>query len=327
MSSTILVAGGAGYIGSVTAQLLIDAGHRVLVVDDLSRGHRAAVPQGAELTCARVGDVQAISELLRSNRVDSVFHFCAHSLVGESMRDPALYYENNLIQGKLLLDAMIAADVKHMIFSSTCAIFGLPQSVPILEDDPMRPANPYGETKYAFERMLHWYHEVYGLNYTALRYFNACGATATHGEHHDPETHLIPLVLFTAMGKREQIEIYGTDYETRDGTCVRDYIHVLDLAAAHLTAFEQCRDRVAYYNLGNGAGFTVREVIDAARRVTGRPIQVHEGPRRAGDPPVLVGGTEKINRELGWSPEHTELDQIIESAWRWHSAHPDGYPG
>lgn len=322
----ILVAGGAGYIGSITAWLLLEHGHEVVVYDNLCRGHRGAVPQGAVFVEAELGDSDTLRKTFRQHRIDSVMHFAAHSLVGESMERPEIYYENNVVVGKRILDAMRAEEVPFIVFSSTCAIFGEPDVFPMHEDLPKQPTNVYGETKLIFENMLQWYHEIHGQNATCLRYFNASGAYGGLGEDHDPETHLIPLVLQVALGKRENIVIFGDDYLTPDGTCIRDYIHIYDLAQAHILALEKCREGAHAFNLGNGDGYSVKQVIDTAREVTGHPISTVVGDRRPGDPPKLVGSSEKIKKELGWEPKYPALADIIESAWKWHSANPDGYP-
>ncbi len=321
----VLVAGGAGYIGSVTAAELLTQGHRVVVYDNLDRGHRAAVPKGAAFVHADLGDAATLRQTFAENKIDAVMHFAAHSQVGESMQKPELYYENNVVVGKVILDAMRAEGVNYIIFSSTCATFGEPQQLPITEDLPQLPTNPYGETKLAFERMLYWYHTVHGLNYTILRYFNACGAAYDLGEDHDPESHIIPIVLQAALGQRDKVTIFGDDYPTQDGTCVRDYIHILDLARAHILAMDKKMDTASHYNLGNGNGYSVKEVIEVARKVTGKSIQAVIGERRPGDPPLLIGSAEKIIRELDWQPVYPDLESIVKSAWEWHQAHPHGY--
>lgn len=322
---SILVAGGAGYIGSVTAAQLLDSGYEVVVYDDLSRGHRAAVPQKATFVQAQLGDTDTLVRTFRKYNVDAVMHFAAHSQVPESMRFPEIYYENNVVVGKRMLDAMRQADVNFIIFSSTCATFGDPEIIPIHESVPQKPANPYGETKLAFERMLHWYHEIHGLNYSILRYFNAAGSAHGLGEDHRPESHLIPLVLQVALGKRKQIAIFGDDYPTPDGTCIRDYIHIADLAQAHILAMEKKRSEASHFNLGNGSGYSVKEVIASARQVTGREIPTVLEPRRPGDPPRLIGDNAKIKRELGWEPRFPGLREMIATAWEWHRRNPDGY--
>lgn len=322
----VLVTGGAGYIGSVTAQALLDAGHRVVVVDDLTTGHRDAVPAAARLVVHDVGDAEAMRALMAEERVEAVMHFAALSLVGDSMRQPLRYYRRNVGAAIGLLEACAAAGVGRFVLSSTAAVYGTPTSVPIPETAELRPESVYGETKLAIERLLHWLSVTQGLGYAALRYFNAAGAAGGRGEDHRPETHLIPLVLQAALGRLEEVTVFGTDYPTPDGTAVRDYVHVEDLAAAHVLALEALEPgRGAAYNLGNGAGFSVREVIDACRRVTGVDLRVREGPRRAGDPPVLVADASRAAAELGWRPRHTSLDAIVASAWEWHRSHPEGY--
>jgi UDP-glucose 4-epimerase len=321
----VLVAGGAGYIGSITSAQLLAEGHRVVVYDNLDRGHREAVPQGAHFVQGELADTPKLVAAFREHEIDTVMHFAAHSLVPESMTKPELYYENNVVVGKRILDAMQLAGVGFIIFSSTCATFGEPDEIPIHEQVRQLPTNTYGETKFAFERMLGWYHRIHGLNHCILRYFNAAGAAHGLGEDHQPETHLIPIVLQVALGQREHIAIYGEDYPTPDGTCVRDYIHVLDLAQAHILAMEKRHDQATNFNLGNGKGYSVQEVIDVARRVTGHPIPAEVAPRRPGDPPVLVGASEKVKRELGWQPKFPDLESIVASAWEWHQANPQGY--
>ncbi|MFL6541545.1 MAG: UDP-glucose 4-epimerase GalE [Chthoniobacterales bacterium] len=319
----ILVVGGAGYIGSICSELLLNEGHRVIVFDNLGEGHRRAVDPRARLIEGDLADARTVELAVRSANVEAVMHFAANALVGESMQNPSKYFRNNIANGVNLLDAMIAADVKHFVFSSTCAIFGPPERVPIDETLPKNPINPYGESKLAFERILRWYSEIHGLRCVSLRYFNAAGASERFGEDHRVETHLIPNVLKTALGQKPQVEIFGTDYQTPDGTCIRDYIHIFDLAQAHILALNA--GQTEFYNLGTGGGSSVREVIDASRRVTGREIPVVEQPRRAGDPPRLIASSEKIKRELGWSPKFQQLDAIIESAWQWHQKFPNGY--
>ena len=321
----VLVAGGAGYIGSVTAAELLRQGHEVVVYDNLERGHRRAVPQEATFVEADLGDYRTLVVTLREHGIDTIMYFAAHSLVGESMEKPELYYENNVVVGKRVLDAMHAVGVNYIVFSSTCATFGEPATLPITEDLPQAPTNPYGETKLAFERMLRWYHQIHRVNYTILRYFNAAGAAHGLGEDHHPETHLIPILLDVALGQRETAVIFGDDYPTPDGTCIRDYIHIFDLAQAHILAMEKKRDTAAHYNLGNGNGYSVKEVIEAARLVTGHAIPAQIGPRRPGDPPALVGSSEKIARELDWRPRYPDLESIIRSAWEWRQCFPKGY--
>ncbi len=316
----VLVTGGAGYIGSVVSEVLLDGGHQVLVVDNLEKGRRDAVPERAAFAQLDVLDVDGMTCAMRGFATDAVVHMAAHSLVGESVTDPRKYYRNNVTGGLALLDAMRAAGVDRLVFSSTAAVYGEPARQPIVEDDPLVPTNPYGATKLAFEQALAWYRQAYGLRSISLRYFNAAGATARRGERHDPETHLIPLVLQAAAGRRPYVTVFGTDYPTPDGTCVRDYIHVEDLARAHVLALCALATPPvrAHYNLGcGGTGFSVRQVIDAARRVTGRAIAEVVADRRTGDPAVLVASSDRIRAELGWHPRHTRLDDIIASAWNW----------
>jgi len=322
----VLVTGGAGYIGSVVAEELIADGHEVVVYDNLAKGHRGAVVEGAAFVEGDLLDAEALRRALAEGATEAVIHMAAHSLVGESVAEPAKYYRNNLTAGLALLDAMRASGVGRLVFSSTAAVYGEPEKQPIEESDPTNPTNPYGETKLAFERALGWYERAHGLRYCSLRYFNAAGATERCGEVHDPETHLIPIVLQAAAGRRTHVEVYGDDYPTRDGTCVRDYIHVVDLARAHVLALGILGERSAVYNLGcGGDGYTVREVIDAARSVTGRDIAVRAAPRRPGDPAVLVASSKRIRRDLGWEPRFQDLNLIIRSAWEWMQTHPEGY--
>ncbi len=319
----ILVVGGAGYIGSVCAELLLDEGHAVCVYDNLSEGHRQAVDSRAEFVEGDLAGMEGIQATLASFKPDAVMHFAASALVPESMANPSKYFRNNISNGLNLLDAMIAAGVRQLVFSSTCAIFGPPERVPIDETLPQRPINPYGESKLAFEKILHWYGEIHGLRFVALRYFNAAGASERFGEEHRIETHLIPNVLKVALGQKPHVEIYGTDYDTPDGTCIRDYIHILDLARAHILALKAPAS--AFYNLGTGGGTSVREVIESCRKITGHEIPVVEKPRRPGDPARLIAASEKIQRELGWQPKFQRIDAIIESAWKWHQKFPNGY--
>ena len=319
----ILVVGGAGYIGSVCAELLLDHGHGLTIFDNLSEGHRRALDPRAEFVEGDLVDRQSIEKTLTKQQPDAVMHFAANALVGESMQNPSKYFRNNIANGLNLLDAMISAGVGKIIFSSTCAIFGPPERVPIDETILPRPINPYGESKLAFEKILRWYSEIHGLKFVSLRYFNAAGASAKFGEDHRVETHLIPNVLKVALGEKRHVEIFGTDYETPDGTCVRDYIHIIDLARAHILALNATKSD--FYNLGTGGGASVREVIDSCRKITGRKIDIVERPRRPGDPPRLIASSEKIKRELGWKPEFQSLDAIIESAWKWHQKFPRGY--
>lgn len=325
----LLVLGGAGYIGSHTALELIKKGHEVVVVDNLVTGYVKAVPEKATFYQGDIRDFDFLDDLFKKEKIDAVIHFAAFSLVGESVTNPLKYYDNNLYGTKVLLDAMIKNDIKKIVFSSTAATYGEPENIPILETDRTCPTNPYGETKLAMEKMFHQASKAHGLSYVSLRYFNACGADATGqiGEAHNPESHLIPLVLQVPNGKRESVSIYGTDYDTPDGTCIRDYIHVTDLAEAHILAVEYLAKggESNIFNLGNGVGYSVREVIETARRVTGHPIPATEVPRRAGDPARLVASGEKAKNILGWEPKIKQLDEIVESAWKWHRKHPDGY--
>ena len=322
----VLVAGGCGYIGSVVAESLLTAGHEVVVYDSLVTGHRSAVPEAAVFVRGDLADAEALEDLFSRYDFDAVMHFAAFIQAGESMEKPGLYFQNNVCNSLRLIEKVAQRGVKRFVFSSTAAVYGEPKDGLISEDDPLAPANTYGETKLMIERMLHWYGEIYGLRYAALRYFNAAGAAGARGEDHLPETHLIPLVLQVPLGKREHIRIYGSDYPTPDGTCIRDYIHIADLASAHLLALEALAERPNLtYNLGNGKGYSVREVIDVAREVTGHPIPAVEVPRRPGDAPVLVASSERISRELGWQPRYPALVDIVRSAWAWHSAHPNGY--
>ena len=321
----VLVTGGAGYIGSVIVEELIREGDQVTVLDNLYQGHRAAVHPQAEFVLADLADAGAVNDLFARQRFDAVMHFAANSLVGESVQDPLKYVGDNVVNGINLLRAMNQYGVRRFILSSTANLFDQPEELPITEEEQIIPGSPYGESKFILERMLHWLDRIHGLRYAALRYFNAAGATPQRGEDHSPETHLIPLVLQVALGQREQIQIYGNDYPTRDGTCVRDYIHVTDLAQAHILALRTLDEGSRTYNLGNGQGYTVREVIETARQVTGHPIPAVDAPRRPGDPPELVAGSDKIRRDLGWQPRFPDLSDIVQSAWNWHQTHPRGY--
>jgi len=314
----ILVTGGAGYIGGMVAIVLARQGHTVVVYDNFCHSTRDLLPAGASLVQGDLADRPRLENLLASG-FDGVMHLAALIEAGESMRVPEVYFRNNTASSLSLLESMISTGVHRIVFSSTAAVYGQPDVTPIPEDAPLRPTNPYGESKLLVEKMLSWMYRVHGLRYASLRYFNVAGAMAGRGEAHEPESHLIPLVLDVALGRRDRIKIYGDDYPTPDGTCIRDYIHVEDLAEAHLLAYQALEDREQLiYNLGNGAGFSVREVIESARRVTGHPIPVDVVPRRPGDPAVLIASSEKIGRELGWKPRHTSLDAIIASAWEWH---------
>jgi UDP-glucose-4-epimerase GalE len=323
----ILVTGGAGYIGSHAVRLFLGRGHDVWVYDNLSMGHRAAVPAD-RLIVGDLADVAHLDQEILVRRIEAVVHFAAFAFVGESVREPAKYFQNNLVNTLNLMDCLRRNRVWRFVFSSTCATYGIPQKVPITEDEPQKPINPYGEGKLAVEWALADYAAAYQWGYAALRYFNAAGASpdGTIGEDHDPETHIIPLVIMAAMGQRPNIEIYGTDYATPDGTCIRDYIHVDDLAEAHLLALEQLEPgKGLRYNLGTGRGYTVREVIRTVEEVTGKKVPVKEGPRRPGDPGALVAASAKAQRELGWKPRYPDLRPIVETAWNWHRNHPTGY--
>jgi len=326
----ILVTGGAGYVGAVSVEALLAAGHEVVVLDDLTTGHREAVPTDASLRQGTYTDEAATTRLLADDGIEAILHCAARSLVGESIADPSKYYRDNIAGGIALLEAARAAGVDRVVFSSTAAVYGVPDATPIPEDAPLRPINPYGESKRTFEGALAWYGRAYGLRSVSLRYFNVAGATETIGEVHDPETHLIPTVLAAAEGKTE-LTLFGDDYPTPDGTCVRDYIHVADLADAHLRAIEATSqsdartDEPLVCNLGNGGGFSIREVVTAAERAVGATIPFRVGPRRAGDPPVLVARSTRAAEVLGWRPERPSLESMVESAWAWRLAHPDGY--
>lgn len=325
----ILVLGGAGYIGSHTALELVKAGNEVVIADNLVTGYRKAIPKGAKFYEGDLRDFDFLNKLFQQEKIDAVIHFAAYSLVGESVTNPLKYYDNNLYGTKVLLEAMVKNNVGKIVFSSTAATYGEPENIPILETDRTCPTNPYGETKLAMEKMFKWTAEAHGLKYVSLRYFNACGADESGeiGEAHTPESHLIPLILQVPNGKRETISIYGTDYDTPDGTCIRDYIHVTDLAQAHILAVQYLNNggESDIFNLGNGVGYSVREVIETARKVTGHPIPATESSRRAGDPARLVASSEKAKKILGWKPVHDSLEEIISSAWNWHKNHPNGY--
>jgi UDP-glucose 4-epimerase len=323
----VLVTGGAGYIGSAFASQLLAAGEEVAVLDDLSRGHRAAVPPGAAFYRGRTGDRGLVARIAREHRLDACVHFAAFAYVGESVAEPGRYFENNFTQAQALFEALLEAGVARVVFSSTCATYGIPREVPIPERHPQWPINPYGWSKLFVERLLESLDRAHGLKFVALRYFNAAGATARCGEHHDPETHLIPLVLAAAAGRRPKVSVFGSDYDTPDGTAVRDYIHIEDLGEAHLLALAHLRRGGAseLLNLGNGTGYSVLEVIEAARRVTGRDVPYDLAPRREGDPPRLVGDASRARAVLGWSPKQPSLEAILRSAWEWAQAHPEGY--
>ena len=322
----LLVTGGAGYVGSVVAAELLAAGHRVIVYDNLSRGWRRAVPTAAEFVQGDVQDRQLLAKTLKDSNAEAVLHFAALIEAGESMKVPERYFRNNTAATLALLETMLEVGVKKFIFSSTAAVYGNPVNVPIQESEPVSPTNAYGESKLLVERMLGWMNRIHGLRYVSLRYFNAAGAAPGRGEAHNPESHLIPQVLKVALGQRDSIAIFGSDYPTPDGTCVRDYVHVLDLASAHVAALQALSQHERLiYNLGNGVGFSVRQVVEVSRIVTGHPIPIVESPRRRGDSAVLVASSTKIQQELGWNPRYRELEEIVGSAWEWHRGHPHGY--
>lgn len=329
IQSTILVTGGAGYIGSHTVQALQGAGYRVIILDNLVSGHRDLVENvlRAKLIVGDISDRTLLDEVFSTYEIAAVIHFAAYAYVGESVREPAKYYRNNVVGTLTLLEAMLAASVKNIVFSSTCATYGIPQSVPVTEEQPQNPINPYGISKLMVEKILSDFDQAYGLKSICFRYFNAAGADVAGrlGEDHTPETHLIPLVLQTALGKRDSVSILGTDYPTPDGTCIRDFIHVVDLAQAHVLGLEQLLKvgESNIFNLGNANGFSVREVIETAKLVTGKPIQVTECDRRPGDPPILVGSSEKARRILGWHPQYPDLEDILLHAWNWHQRRHD----
>ncbi|MBN2566857.1 UDP-glucose 4-epimerase GalE [Candidatus Woesearchaeota archaeon] len=327
----ILVSGGAGYIGSVTVHQLIAAGQEVVVLDTLEKGHAAALPPGVKLYQGSTGDAALVMRILSENRVDAAIHFAAYIEVNESVKDPQKYLANNIVNGIAFLDALVKAGVGRIVFSSSAAVYGMPKRMPIPEDAPKQPINPYGLTKHIFEGVLASYYAAYGLSSVSLRYFNAAGALpdGSLGEDHDPESHLIPLVIRAAMGKRRSISVFGTDYPTPDGTCVRDYIHVLGLADAHIRAlaYLERHPGAHAFNVGTGKGLSVKEIIGAVKRVTRKDFAVEQAPRRPGDPPELVADPGNIGRELGWTPAHSRIDDIVASAWKWHSTHPDGFGG
>ncbi len=324
----VLVTGGAGYIGSVVTDRLLRLGHAVTVLDNLSKGSRQAVPAQAGFVLADSGDALALDPIFQSGNFDAVMHFAAFIEAGESVISPEKYFDNNSAKTLTLLQAVLKYRVPRFVFSSTAAVYGEPRRLPITEDDPLQPTNPYGESKLMVERMLSWLHQAHGLRYASLRYFNAAGAAGERGEAHQPETHLIPLVLQVALGQREAISIYGTDYPTKDGTCIRDFIHIDDLATAHLLALDGLEKHARLIcNLGSGSGFSVREIVEIARKITGQAIPVIEAPRRAGDTAVLVASSEKIKRVLGWNPRQSDIEYIVDSAWEWHRSHRHGYAG
>lgn len=319
----VFVTGGAGYIGSACVEELLNAGHAVTVFDNLTEGHRSAVDPRAAFIQGCLSDRELVLKSVQQASAEAVIHFAASALVGESMTNPAKYFRNNVANGLNLLEAAKENGVGKFVFSSTCATYGLPERVPMDEATPQKPVNPYGESKLLFEKMLLWFEQLHGLEFVAFRYFNAAGATSQFGEDHRIETHLIPNVLRVALGQKEQCEIFGTDYPTPDGTCIRDYIHILDLAQAHILALQP--GKRGFFNLGNGEGYSVREVIDTCARVSGKAIKAVEKPRRAGDPPRLVAAAAKAKNELGWNPQYPKLEQIVASAWAWHVKHPSGY--
>ena len=320
----VLVTGGAGYIGSICTEELLNAGHTVTVYDNLSEGHRSAVDSRAKFILGKPEQDGDILNAVKSSKPDAIMHFAASTLVGESMTSPKKYFHNNLVNALKLADAAVECGVKKFVFSSTCATYGPPERMPMTEDLPQRPINPYGEAKLMFEKVLIWYQQVYKLDFIAFRYFNAAGASEKFGEHHRVETHLIPNILFVALGKKSHCEIFGTDYPTPDGTCIRDYIHTKDLAQAHILGLQP--GKTGFYNLGNGDGYSVRQVIQTCEKVSGKEIRAIEKPRRPGDPPKLVASAEKAVRELGWKPQLPKLEDIVATAWSWHKKHPDGYP-
>ena len=320
----VFVTGGAGYIGSICTEALLEAGHQVTVYDNLSEGHRSAVDARARFVLGQPEEHHNVLHAVQEAKPEAIMHFAANALVGESMTNPGKYFHNNVANGLKLLEAAVECAVKKFVFSSTCATYGPPDRVPMTEDLPQRPINPYGESKLMFEKMLQWYQKIHGLEFIAFRYFNAAGASARFGEHHRVESHLIPNVLQVALGWKPHCEIYGTDYPTPDGTCIRDYIHILDLAQAHILGLAPGRQ--GFYNLGNGDGYSVREVIRMCEKVTGKAIPAIEKPRRPGDPPRLVAAADRAMQELGWKPQYPKLEDIVATAWAWHKSHPNGYP-
>lgn len=319
----VLVTGGAGYIGSVCVEALLDARHSVTVFDNLSEGHRSAIDARATFVEGCLGNAAQVRDALQQAEAEVIIHFAASALVGESMAQPGKYFRNNVAHGLNLLEAAVTAGVRKFVFSSTCATYGIPDTVPIAEEAPQRPVNPYGESKLLFEKMLQWFRQIHGLEFVVFRYFNAAGASERFGEAHRVEAHLIPNVLKVALGRAPHCEIFGTDYPTPDGTCVRDYIHILDLAQAHILAMQPGKQ--GFFNLGNGDGYSVREVIQTCEKISGRKIAAIEKPRRPGDPPRLVAAASKAKRELGWQPKFQKLEDIVATAWHWHQRNPDGY--
>ena len=319
----VFVTGGAGYIGSICVEQLLNSGHDVVVFDNLSEGHQQAVDKRARFIEGCLSDRETIINSVASNQAQIIMHFAANALVGESMNNPSKYFRNNVAYGINLLDAAIEAKVQKFVFSSTCATYGIPNVIPMTEDLSLNPINPYGESKVIFEKLLQWYHKLHGLEFVALRYFNAAGASENFGEHHRIETHLIPNVLKVALGQSNQCKIFGTDYPTTDGTCIRDYIHIIDLAQAHMLAME--KEKNGFFNLGNGEGYSVRQVIDTCEQISGKKIAAVEESRRSGDPPRLIASAHKAFKELNWKPKFGSLEKIIESAWNWHKRNPNGY--
>ncbi len=321
---TILVSGGAGYIGSVTVHRLVELGYKVIVLDNLSRGHKNSLPKEITLIQANIGDEEKVTHILKEYAIDAVMHFAAYAYVGESVQEPELYLENNFIQGLVFLDCVKDAGIKKFIFSSSCATYGVPTEFPITEDTEQKPVNPYGMTKYLFEQALKSYEEAYGLRFVALRYFNAAGAAYDIGEDHNPETHIIPLALQVCSGKRSHFDIFGTDYPTKDGTCIRDYVHILDIAEAHILALKKLKSGSGFYNLGSGFGYSNKDVLQMCMEVTGKKMHIHEKDRRAGDPPSLFASAAKAKKDLGWEPQYS-LKDMIKHAWEWHTKSPNGY--
>ena len=319
----VFLTGGAGYIGSVTTELLLNEGHEVVVFDNLERGHKAAVDKRAKLVVGDLRDAGQIQRAMKNAKPDAVMHFAAYALVGESMTDPGMYFANNTTGATNLVEAMVKQDVSRIVFSSTCATYGFPERIPITEETPQHPVNPYGEAKLMFEKVLLWYQKIHGIQPVFLRYFNACGATEKFGEDHDPETHIIPNVIKVALKQQPHVNIFGDDYDTPDGTCIRDYIHIVDLGRAHILALTG--KATGPFNLGTGKGFSVREVIDVVRKVTKRDIPEVISPRRPGDPDRLVASAQKAKKILKWAPQYSNLNDIVASAWAWHQAHPEGY--
>ena len=320
----VFVTGGAGYIGSICTEELLNAGHQATVFDNLTEGHRSAVDPRAKFIEGCLRDSKLVKQSLLDSKADAIMHFAASALVGESMTDPKKYFHNNLVNALKLADAAVECGVKKFVFSSTCATYGPPDRVPMTEDLPQRPINPYGEAKLMFEKVLIWYRKIYKLDFIAFRYFNAAGASEKFGEHHRIETHLIPNVLQVALGQKSHVEIYGTDYPTPDGTCIRDYIHIKDLAQAHILGLQPGKS--GFFNLGNGDGYSVKQVIEMCEKITGKKIPAIEKPRRAGDPPRLVAAANKAFNELGWKPQYPKIEDIVATAWAWHKKHPAGYP-